>query len=74
MERSELIQEMARKLKDEKIMSELIKNNLLSNMLSQLLEIFSSETSQSIQFELMTIICSLPKYVNPRLKLFSIPR
>ena len=63
MARSELIQEMARKLKDEAVMWQLVKHNLLNPILTQLLDIFSTETSQSIQFELMTIICSLPQLV-----------
>ena len=61
LERSELLQEMGRKLRDEDIAQELVKHNQMSQIVLHLLDMFASESSQSIQFELMTIICSLPK-------------
>ena len=63
LERSELLQEMGWKLRNKAVSEALVNQNILGGILCQLIDIFSSDTSQTIQFELMSLMCSLPQLV-----------
>ena len=61
MERLELLQELARKLKDQAILYQLESSHLVGEILNTLLALFNSDGSESVQFELMSVICNLPQ-------------
>eukprot|EP00116_Pleurobrachia_bachei_P004508 sb/3464770/ len=66
VERLELLQELARKLKDQAILYQLESSHLVGEILNTLLALFNSDGSESVQFELMSVICNLPHAEVPR--------